>query len=296
MMILMNFIDDLDRMSIARLAQSGYRRLQEDTAFDRYIMLHTLTERKIPSIPYEVKFSSQLLENPKYKKLQSELNEITYCLQNGESLAPYLSTKAQKPNHQDGLLISWGIHHLHLSGIKTKGDSGFVSREWGQAELLFLRIEGDVAYLIDIVSHSEDYLFVNPRLLEIVDKNWPELHIEAKQVTGNIFSPEQIKNLRTNGVNYILSVNNRNILPKPVTTNGVPIEIQMQYRVLSDKLSNVEADVRRRFYEYFPYRIFSVPRGPLIPEVRLVGIEDKYFVLQEQTTMRICHAHRVFEK
>lgn len=291
----MNFIDDLDRMSIDRLAQSGYRRLQDDTAFDRFVMLYTLTERKILPIPYEVKFSTQLLENPKYKKLKSELNEITYCLQNGESLAPYLSTKAQKLNHQDGLLVSWGIHHLHLSGIKTKNASGFVSRVRGESELLFLRIEGNVAYLIDIVPHSENYLFVNPRLLEIVDKNWPELHLEPKQVTGNQFSPEQIKNFRANGVNYILSVNNRNILPNPVTKNGVPIEVQMRYRCLCDELSNVEAGVRRRFYEYFPNCVFSVPSGSLIPEVRLVGIEGEYFILQEQTTMRLCHAPRASE-
>lgn len=293
MMILMNFIDDLDTMTVERLVPYGYRRNQQDTAFDRFVMLYMLAERTIPQIPYAVKFSTHLLENPKCKLLRPVLDEITLCLENGKSLRPYLSRKAPEPRQKDGLLIFWGIHHLHLSSINTKGEKGFVSRTRGQSDLLFLRIEGSTAYLIDIVSHSEDQLFVNPRLLEIVDKNWPELHIEAKQVTGNHFSPEQIKNLRANGVNYIISINGRNIMPKPVASNGVPFEVQMRYRVFCDELQNVEANVRRRFYEYFPHRAFSAPSGLLIPEAKLVGIEDEYFVLRELASGRLCHARRV---
>lgn len=112
-------------------------------------------------------------------------------------------------------------------------------------------------------------------------------------VTGNHFLPEQIKNLRANGYNYVISVNDRNIFPKPVASNGVPVEVQMRYRVLRDQLKNVEADVRRRFYEYFPHLIFSTPRGPLIPEVRLVEIGNEYFVLREETTKRLSHAQRI---
>ena len=293
MLILMNFLDDLDAMTTERLVQCGYCKDLQDTAFDHFVMLNTLTERTIPQIPYTVKFSTHLLENAKYKLLRPVLDEITRHLQSGKSLRPYLSRKAPEPRHKDDLLLSWGIHHLHLSSIRTKSAQGLVSRTRGQSDLLFLRIEGSTAYLIDIISHAENYLFVNPRLLEIVDKNWPELHIEAKQVTGNHFSPEQIKNLRVNGVNYIISVNGRNIMPKPVASNSVPIEVQMQYRVLRDELKNVEADVRRRFYEYFPHRTFSVLNGPLIPEVKLVGIEDEYFVLKEMASGRLCHARRI---
>lgn len=293
MMIFMNFIDDLDAMTIKCLEDFGYLRLQKDTAFERFAKLHMLTERTIPEIPYVVKFSKQLLENPKHQKLKSVLNEITLRLREGKSIAPYLSTKAIMPNHQDGLLTSWGIHHLHLSSIETKACNGFVSRPRGQSELLFLRIEGSTAYLIDIVSHSENYLFVNPRLLEIVDKNWPELHMASKEVSGECLSPDQIKNLRANGYNVMFSINDRNIFPTlGITSNGVPLRMQIQYRVLCDELQNVESDVRRRFYEYFPYRALPATSGPLIPEVRLVAIENEYFVLQEQATMRICHARR----
>lgn len=113
MMILMNFLDDLDAMTIERLVQCGYRWSQRDTAFDRFAMFNTLTERKILQRPYEVQFSTHLLENPKYKTIQPVLDEITQRLRNGESLLPYLSRKAPEPRYKDGLLLFWGIHHLH---------------------------------------------------------------------------------------------------------------------------------------------------------------------------------------
>lgn len=294
MMILMNFIDDLDAMTIERLSQYGYCFEQGDKAFKRFAMLLALTERKIPSIPYEVKLSTHLLENKKYndKRHREVLEEIIQRLQDGESLHSYLSRKAPELDYKDDLLISWQIHHLHLSSIKTKDTNGFVSRIHGQSDLLFLRIDGSTAHLIDIASHSEKHLFSNPRLLEIIDENWPELHIDAKQVTGNIFSPEKIKNLRAHRVNYIISVNGRNIMPKPVATNGVPIDIQMMHRVLRHELENIEADVRRRFYEYFPRWVYSKHKGRLITEVKLVEIEDDHFVLQEQSSRLQCNALR----
>ncbi|MDR5771145.1 MULTISPECIES: hypothetical protein [unclassified Caballeronia] len=200
------------------------------------------------------------------------------------------------PAHKDYLLLSWGVHHLHLNSIDTAGKDGFVSRERGKSELLLLRLDGEKAYLIDIVSHAEPYLFENPRLLEIVDRNWPELHIAPNMVTGNIFTPQQIKALRSNGANYAITVNGRTIFPKPVMAGGVPMEVQMWYRVLRDELTDVETDVRRRLYEFFPYKASPAFSWPAIHGVRLVGIEGDYFVLQDRATLRICHARRVGAK
>lgn len=293
MMILMNLVEDLDLMTVDRLNRYGYFWNQRDTAFDRFMMLNALAERTIRPMQYEVKISRHLSENKKYTILLPVLNEITQCLRNGHSLQPYLSTQASNPLHKDNLLNSWGIHHLHLSSIKTKGTNGFVARKRGQSDLLFLCIKGSTAYLIDIVPHAEQYIFENPRLLEIFDKNWPGLLNEVKMVTGNCFSPEQIKNLRNRGLNYAMTVNNKTIFPHPVSANGLSMETQMYYRYFCDELRNVEADVRRRFYEYFPGRAFSMPKGSLIPEIKLIGIEDKYFSLRELGTNHICQALRI---
>jgi hypothetical protein len=293
LLVAMNLVDDLDAITIERLTHFGYRGEGRDRAFDRFAMLYTYTERTVPLMRYTVRFSAEITQNPKFKIHRKALDEITSRLRNGASVRPYLSKKAVIPSHKDALLLSWGIHHLHLNSIETIGKAGFVSREHGKSELLLLRLEGQTAYLIDIVSHAEPYLFENPRLLEIVDRNWPDLHIAPNMVTGNVFTPEQIKALRSNGVNYAISVNGRTVFPKPVMAGGVPIEVQMWYRVLRDELTNVEADVRRRFYEFFPHKVSPSLTRPAIHDVRLVGIEDDFFILRDSATQRLCHARRV---
>lgn len=290
LLIAMNFVDDLDAMTIERLTRIGYRSEGRDRAFDRFATLHAFAERTIPPIPYAIRFSAEILQNPKLKAHKKAVDEITTRLKGGETLRPYLSKQAIAPAYKDGLLLSWGIHHLHLNTIDSAGKDGFVSRPRGRSELLLVRIEGQTAYLIEIVPHSEQYLFWNPRLLEIVDRNWPELHIAPNLITGGEFSPEQIKHLRTYWGNYAIAVNGRTIVPKPMTSAGVPMETQMRYRVLCEQLQAVESDVRHRFYEFFPHKASPGLSWPAIHEVRLVGIEDDYFVLQDRSTLRLCHA------
>jgi len=290
LLIAMNFVDDLDKMTIDRLSRAGYCEPVGDGAFDRFAALYGFTERTIPSIPYTLQFSAEIQKNPKFKSHKKALDEITNRLKTGETLRPYLSKKAVDPTYKDGMLLSWGIHHLHLNTVDTVGNDGFVARLRGRSELLLVRIEGHTAYLIEIVPHSEQLLFWNPRLLEIVDRNWPDLHRAPNQITGAELTPEQIKDLRKHWGNYAIAVNGRTIFPNAITSAGVPAETQMRYRVLREQLWAVEKDVRRRFYEFFPHKASPDFNWPAVHEIRLVGIEDDYFLLQDQSTLRLSRA------
>ncbi len=290
-LIAMNFVDDLDVMAINELASFGYLKNQLDSPSDRFAKLLIFKEKLIPPLLYTVRFSKELTANKNFNVYRKALDEIKSCLKKGESLRPYLSTQAGKLLSKDSLLLSWGIHHLHLSSIDTAGESGFVSRKPGESHLLFLRLQGNIAYLIDIVPHSAPDRFVNQRLLEIVDRNWPELHIAPKMITGNDFKSEQIKKFNAAHVNYAININGRTILPtRGVTCAGVPIEVHDSYRYLCDQLRKIEVDVRRRFNEYFPYSILTLHYHRAIQHIRLIGIEDAYFVLQDQMTLSLCHA------
>jgi hypothetical protein len=238
--------------------------------------------------------SDEIRQNPKYAKHRLAFDEIVSRLRKGESVQPYLSTRAVGVAYKDTLLLTWGIHHLHLNSINTIDGRGFVARKRGQSELLLLRIKGDTAYLIDIVSHSEPNLFDNPRLLEVVDRNWPELHFAPNALTADALRSDQIKALRSNNANFAIQVNGRAILPNGgVTATGVPIEVYGWYWAFHAELRNVEADIRRRFYEFFPHSTSPMLCPPAVQNVRLVGIEPEFFVLQHQATQRICHARRI---
>lgn len=292
-LVAMDFVADADSRAIQLLAGLGYKPKPRETALDRFAALYTRAERIIPPVFYEVRLSDEIRQNPKYRTHSKALGEIVSRLRSGQSVRPYLSTSAVRAEFQDMLLLTWGIHHLHLNTIDTLDKRGFVARNRGSSELLLLRIKEKTAYLIDIVSHHEPYLFDNPRLLEVVDRNWPELHFSTQSITGEAFTPQQVKNLRSNHANFAIQVNGRTVLPTVgVTATGVPIEIYGWYWAMHAELRNLEVDVRRRFYEFFPHSVSPLQNWRAINVVRLVGIEDAYFILQDQATLRLSHAYR----
>jgi hypothetical protein len=293
MLLWMQFVHDLDAMARMRLAQHGYQDRDNDSAMRRFALLCTHTERLIPEQKYTVHISRELSQRQLANDNRRALDEIKQRLEDGLSLRPYLSRRVQAPETVDGLFLSWGILHLHLNPIATQDEDGFVSRKrGGKTVLLMLRIQQNQAYLIDIEFHSDPNLFVNTRFLEIVDRNWPELHMAPNGITGHQLSPEQIRALRSKNANYSIALENRTIFTNIMSAAGIPMEIQYQYDALCIELENVERDVRRRFYEYFPFSLSATPTRPWIQRVKLVGIEDDFFILRNQTTQRECWARR----
>lgn len=67
LLVAMNFVDDLDAMTIERLTRLGYCGQRRDRAFDRFATLHAFTERTIPPISYTVRLSAEIRQNPKFK-------------------------------------------------------------------------------------------------------------------------------------------------------------------------------------------------------------------------------------
>ncbi|WP_417220093.1 hypothetical protein [Achromobacter spanius] len=158
--------------------------------------------------------------------------------------------------------------------------------------LLMLRIRDGQAYLIDTRPHSEENLFVNTRLLEIIDSNWPHLLVEAVHLTGEQFTPSVMKRLRSRSVMHALALKERTVFPNIVSAGGIPMDIQRQYDYLCIELENVERDVRQRFYEYFPFSIGALPTSPWIQHLKLVAIRGEFFTLVNQITRSRCLARR----
>ena len=87
-------------------------------------------------------------------------------IEKGESVNPHLNS-ATKKDQLDGLLYDWGIHHLHLG--ETFSAPGYVERT---GPVLFAIFRKDDVYFIDIRNHEG---WSDKNLLEIVNRNWPEL-------------------------------------------------------------------------------------------------------------------------
>ncbi|MCY0856644.1 hypothetical protein [Cupriavidus sp. D39] len=274
LLVAMNFVADLDAITIERLDHLGYQAKLGDTVLDRFAVLYTHTERTIPPVPYELRFSDEIRQNPKFKTHRKPLEEIMSRLRRGESLRPYLSTRAVRAAYHDPLLLTWGIHHLHLNSIDTLDKRGFVERKRGESELLLLRIDGQTAYLIDIVAHDELDLFDNPRLLTVVDRNWPELHFAPKSVTSEVFTPQEIKALRSNRTNFAIQINGRTVLPKG--------ELRRQ----GCRLKFMDGIGRLRTNCLMWKRMFaaaSMNSSPIVPRRRKIGVQ---FMMSDSSESR----------
>ena len=81
--------------------------------------------------------------------------------------------------------------------------------------MLFAIIEDEDAYLIDVRTHDN---FADTDLLEVADRNWPDIFQFLPVIPGSNFTAEQICNLRANNVGYAVNVNGRALMPKNIAT------------------------------------------------------------------------------
>jgi hypothetical protein len=125
----------------------------------------------VEPIPRKI-LKSDLLKSKKFPLQYSKaLHEIEIKISRGEDLTYHLSKKALDPACTDDLLNDWFIHHLHLSISKSQQGQKFYDRS---KYLLFAFFNDDVAFLIDVREHNENYVFAKKEFLEIMDINWPE--------------------------------------------------------------------------------------------------------------------------
>lgn len=225
------------RMPNSPLKESARRWLIDSMSFDRsnkllqahiestdltglLIIFHNWTIRLIEPRPRKIHRSSVLQSRALSKEQDFTLANIVYDIEKGSSLSKYLShdvsnaiyaksngRKLDRKRHIDGLLVDWGIHHLHM---KFKiGKAGFVERS---GPLLFAFFRKQDAFLIDIMSHGE---WANANLIQIMHDEFPEVNCvhELKGVTlGRDYSDDEHYRLRKAGISVARSVNGKTMV------------------------------------------------------------------------------------
>lgn len=121
----------------------------------------------IPQKKRRVYISSKLrakVKSSKFKMWKERFEKIRIMFENGDDIIPYLSVRAKKSGFNDKLLTCWDIHHIHFYPEKTRGDM-----------LLFVLVENDSVYMIDVIPHNTKYVFSLLELLNTIYKSWPFL-------------------------------------------------------------------------------------------------------------------------
>lgn len=211
MLVYMNFLDDYRQLLLKELKQRGLptkmsktRRAEIESwsAFKLFSKFYDNESRQVPQQKYSVHISDELQQKlaaaPPYR---DNLKKIIQLFEEGKPIQPYLSEDAQQPVQTDWLLLHWGLNHLHVSSGKPY-KPGLVER---MGVWLFFRVKGADAYFVDVRPHQREEM-LKTRLLEIVDRNWPELHRCLPGVVGEEppLSEEQIATLRRKNGNHVV--------------------------------------------------------------------------------------------
>ncbi|HNX05493.1 MAG TPA: hypothetical protein PKI32_08320 [Opitutales bacterium] len=111
---------------------------------------------------------------------QAGLEKLEEVIRAGGDIRPYLNKESLDFDRTDGLLIDWGIHHMHIGVLPDKRDSSFVERT---GPLLHVRFTDDCAYFIAILGHGN---WTNTDLIRIIHRDWPEsiAQYKMKDVVG----------------------------------------------------------------------------------------------------------------
>lgn len=181
--------------------------------------------RRIPAMKARDVYESRELSIPSIYR--PEFEYIVALLRDGGDLKPYLSRdilKRKRADRNDGLLNSWGIQHLHF-------------RPDGTDHLLFCIISEVDVFLIQVLPHNQDHLWVNTQLLQIVHDNWPS-RIARARLNGS--RPEEMSatrraSLRGYNANFLVTVSDGTVY-LPVAGGTMASGESQEDRVNCDKI------------------------------------------------------------
>ncbi len=211
------------------------------------------TQRKMSIFPKPRKILiSKEFECPNH--LKKGFNAVVKKIENGESLRPHISKRINQIDNKDKMLFDWGIHHLHLGErIETDGKAKRTS------ELLFVRFDNDIAYILLIKKHKNWAL---QEFIKILHNNWPN-HLKDVELINMIDidhenTDDDVARLRDANINSILKMENGTFYIGPgggITGNGGSVEATRESIMFIDNLSklenNIKNDPNRFFKEQF---------------------------------------------
>ena len=210
-----------------------------DELLEKYVNVKFKLVRRRPR---KVFYSSELRKKMVNEPYFNVLKKVEKKFKNGDDITPHLSRTVLNLDEPDWLLNDWNIRHLHLSDKKDDPNDTFYSRS---DHLLFFYLhfppKDDYVYFIDVRPHIESHpshpnypLWVRDELLEIIQKNWPQLlkPYEFKTIINSVPKRDrkERKKLREAGIISSPVIGGKVYCPPGggVTTKGTGI-IQRMY-------------------------------------------------------------------
>jgi hypothetical protein len=209
----MNLFEDLRSEVVSQMKSLGIKYDETGNIHKILVQYYNIGNKLIPIRPRNVHKTDCV----KLLKIEGDLlrilNEIESKFTKGEDVNPYLSRNILDADFLDYLLDDWGIHHLHLSNKKDSKGNFFMERS---DYLLFVKVYDNDVYFIDVQKHKTKSIFAKQELLQIFERNWPEM-MEPYQLKDvmSVHKPsdKEIEQLRKGGAYVLYEVNGKVFTP-----------------------------------------------------------------------------------
>jgi hypothetical protein len=246
--------------------------------------------RYVDPMPREIIYSDKFPAKLP-KKIKRALKKLERMIIKGQDINSYQgrglvrwhdTSGYKKQNRTDLLWADLGVTHLHLVNSDHLEKDGFSERsDW----LLLCIFVGSQCAFLDIRHHREEDLFSDPKLAEIMIRNWPG-YMERFRLKGILppedkdkFSAKEIGALRKNGISNFISVDGKAYLGPGggVTTAATSSKVTQQMmsiryyiKLLADLVQNPEEEHMKKTKELGietpTFEIKITPRGLAIYE------------------------------
>lgn len=283
MLIYMNLLRDFEEILKYQLDQLGYKNPDSLEASRAFALQFDNSNREVPAYRYRVEVSDELARKVLPPELASALKEVTARLRKGQSVRPYLSKAVGFVKRLDGLLLHWGINHLHLVPYGPLNKQGFIHKR--SAFLLFFRVHERVVYLIDVLPHPNECDasgWSQSYLVRVVDRHWPQLHQLIAGVSMDAISDEDYAALRAKHICTFVNTD-RGVVSAAmgVSCAGHSIESIRVFDQTIDRLERLQTLIRERYEEMFPEA-----KG-FVTTLSLLAIVEEGFIVRNNISGKI---------
>lgn len=247
----MDLFSDAENLVRAHLARSG---VTHPAAAELEELLGLAINLRLKSVDVKPRSTHRSPEfDAKLAALDASLvlaaEEIIAKTERGESLAGHLSRASMNAGREDGLLIDWGLYHLHISTNRTNAADPFFART---GPVIFAMFTEDAAYFVDIYNHGPGFpeAWTRTQLLEIVWRAWPAV-LEPFRMRGfvpggrSIDDPALLADLRRGGVYHPVAIDGHYFAPPGggVTAAGSSLTIGEAADMLMIRLRDLETRI-----------------------------------------------------
>ncbi|WP_157839615.1 hypothetical protein [Comamonas testosteroni] len=260
MLAIMDFQRDFNDMVMARLKESGSKRLSKVSPAQAYSMLFDNNKRQVPIGQYKVHHSPELLAQSYWPQYQQAVAEVTGLLESGGDITPYLSKTSSNVDGPDRLLAYWGINHLHpvLEGQRDTKNPNFINQR--ADHLLYFHVKENEVFFIDLLPHppkgARREEWIDAHLVRVADRNWPQLHrlFEAGPASDGGLSDDEHKAVFSNGGNAFVTTDRGTVIPAGGLMGGQrhSLESTVHWMILHRKIEALQAHVETHHATIFP--------------------------------------------